>query len=205
MRMVHKGAFRDAIALRYGWLPSYLPSSCTCGTSLTVEYAISCPFGGFPSISHNEIRDLCHNVSIGPNLQAITGETFATKSANTEDGARSDIAAGGLFVRTFFDFRVFNPYAPPTTPPHYPAATEDMKIPKRENITFESMRLNRHHSSHSPLFNWRDDKWSTSYKSDHGMGWLHCRLSFSLLRSSIQCIRGARSNQGHAIHLPSSI
>ncbi|KAL5491041.1 hypothetical protein EMCRGX_G016256 [Ephydatia muelleri] len=58
-----------------------------------VEYAISCPFGGFPSISHNEIRDLCHNVSIGPNLQAITGETFATKSANTEDGARSDIAA----------------------------------------------------------------------------------------------------------------
>ena len=31
------------------------------------------------------------------------------------------------------------------------------------------------------------------------------RLSFSLLQSSIQCIRGARSNQGHAIHLPPSI
>ncbi|KAL5459842.1 hypothetical protein EMCRGX_G033225 [Ephydatia muelleri] len=47
------------------------------------------------------------------------------------------------------------------------------------------------------------DKWGTSYSQT--MGWLHCRLSFSLLRSSIQCIRGARSNQGHAIHLPASI
>ena len=37
------------------------------------------------------------------------------------------------------------------------------------------------------------------------MGWLHCHLSFSLSCSSIQCIRGARSNHGHAIHLPSSI
>ena len=46
------------------------------------------------------------------------------------------------------------------------------------------------------------DKWGTSYSQT--MGWLRC-LSFSLIRSSIQCIRGARSNQGHAIHLPPSI
>ena len=72
------------------------------------------PFEYFPSIHHNEIQDLtanfmaevCHNVSIEPNLQPITGERFATKSANMEDGARSDIAAdgiwGGRFERTFF-------------------------------------------------------------------------------------------------------
>ena len=47
-------------------------------------------------------------------------------------------------------------------------------------------------------------KWSTSY-SGQTMRWLRCRLSFSLLRSSIQCIREARSNHGHAIHLKSSI
>ncbi|KAL5494471.1 hypothetical protein EMCRGX_G015811 [Ephydatia muelleri] len=55
---LHKGAFRDAIALRYGWLPSNIPSTCTCGKSFTVEHALSCPLGGFPSIRHNEIRDL---------------------------------------------------------------------------------------------------------------------------------------------------
>ena len=53
---LHKGAFRDAIALRYGWLPSNIPSTCTCGKSFTVEHALSCPLGGFPSIRHNEIR-----------------------------------------------------------------------------------------------------------------------------------------------------
>ena len=58
---IHKGAFRDAIALRYGWLPSNIPSTCTCGKSFTVEHALSCPLGGFPSIRHNEIRDLTAN------------------------------------------------------------------------------------------------------------------------------------------------
>ena len=55
---------------------------------------------------HNEIRDLtanlmaevCHNVSIEQTLQPITGETFSTLSANTEDGARSDIARSGWFL-----------------------------------------------------------------------------------------------------------
>ena len=81
--------------------------------------------GGFPSIRHNEIRDLtanlmtevCHNVSIEPQLQPITDETFrSAMTANTADGARSDIAAdgfwGGRFEQTFFDVRVFNPHTP---------------------------------------------------------------------------------------------
>jgi hypothetical protein len=39
-------------------------------------------------------------------------------------------------------------------------------------------------------------KWDRPYSST--MSWLRCRLTFSLLRSAIQCIRGARSNCGHA-------
>ena len=34
------------------------------------------------------------------------------------------------------------------------------------------------------------------------MGWLRCSLSFSLLRSAIQCIRGARSSIGHYVLAP---
>ena len=31
------------------------------------------------------------------------------------------------------------------------------------------------------------------------MGWLRCSLSFSLLKSSIMCIRGSRSRSGHRV------
>ena len=34
------------------------------------------------------------------------------------------------------------------------------------------------------------------------MGWLRCSLSFSLLRSAIQCVRGARSSIRHYIQAP---
>ena len=81
---LHKSAFRDAIVitLRYGWLLSNLPSTCTCGASLQSNMPSLVPF----EVSHhNEIRDLtanlmaefCHSV-----VQPITGEIFATKSAN---------------------------------------------------------------------------------------------------------------------------
>ena len=39
-------------------------------------------------------------------------------------------------------------------------------------------------------------KWNQPYSST--MAWIRCRLTFSLLRSAIQCIRGARSAGGHA-------
>ena len=53
---LHKGAFHDAMALRYGWTPSQLPAQCACGKSFSVQHALSCATGGFPSIRHNEIR-----------------------------------------------------------------------------------------------------------------------------------------------------
>ena len=40
-------------------------------------------------------------------------------------------------------------------------------------------------------------KWDQPYSST--MSWLRCRLTFSLLRSAIQCLRGSRSSIGHPI------
>ena len=45
----------------------------------------------------------------------------------------------------------------------------------------------------------RDKPYSTT------MGWIRCRLSFSLLRASIMCFRGARSSIGQASKQPDAI
>ena len=44
--------------LRYGWLPHHLPGKCECGSSFSVDHALYCPKGTFPTIRHNELRDL---------------------------------------------------------------------------------------------------------------------------------------------------
>ena len=111
--VLHKQAFCDALALRYGWTPKNLPSKCACGSSFTIEHALSCAKGGYPSIRHNEIRDLtanllsevCNNVCTEPELLPVTGENLSGASANAQPGARLDIAAngvwGGSFERTY--------------------------------------------------------------------------------------------------------
>ena len=91
---LHKGAFRDALCLRYGWQPKHLPSHCACGSKFTVDHALNCHRGGFPSIRHNEIRDItahlltevCHGVGTEPHLQPVTDERLSHRTANREDG-----------------------------------------------------------------------------------------------------------------------
>ena len=39
---LHKGGFRDALCLRYGWQPTLLPSQCACGKKFSVEHALNC-------------------------------------------------------------------------------------------------------------------------------------------------------------------
>ena len=121
---LHKQAFRDALCLRYGWHPSHLPAKCVCGMQFSIEHAMSCPRGGFPSIRHNEVRDItadlfsevCHNVGIEPGLQPVTEEPLRHRTANREDGARLDVVVESFWgrdrQRAFFDVRVFNPFAP---------------------------------------------------------------------------------------------
>ena len=92
----------------------FLPGTC---------FVIACPAGGFPSIRHNEVRDItatllsevCTNVEIEPDLESLTGEHVHLRTVNSKQNARLDMAAndvwGGRFQCTFFDVRVFNPFA----------------------------------------------------------------------------------------------
>ena len=106
---LHKSAFQDALALHYNWQIPRVSPTCACGTKFSVEHALSCPRGGFPSIRHNEIRDVtadlltevCNDVCIEPDLQPLTGEALTGSSSNTQDGARLDIAANGFWGGRF--------------------------------------------------------------------------------------------------------
>ena len=117
---LYKGAFRDAICLWYGWHPFGLPSTCAYSKNFTVEYAMNCPTGGFPTMWHNELHDfiasllskVCHNVCVEPHLQLLTGETFPLAFENVDDGARLDVASAGWFLGYFIDVKVFNPNVP---------------------------------------------------------------------------------------------
>ena len=110
--VLHKGAFRDALCLRYGWQPQHLPSHCSCGQLFSVSHALMCPTGGYPTLRHNEIRDLtadllrevCHDVTVEHHLQQMTGEVTRGRTSVVGDEARLDVSAcgmwGGRFERT---------------------------------------------------------------------------------------------------------
>ena len=229
---LHKGAFHDALALRYGWIPDRLPTKCACGAPFFVEHAMSCAKGGFPSIRHNEIRDLtatlltevCKDVSIEPELQPLTDEELTGATANSQAGAQLDIAAngvwGGTFERTYFDVRVFNPHARSNR--HTDLQSVYRKHEQIKKRAYEQRIREVEHATFSPLVlsatgglareatifykglaSMLASKWDHTYSST--LCWLRCRLAFSLLRSSIQAIRGARSSCGYAIKTPTAI
>ena len=158
---LHKTTFHDAIALGYGWDPPRLPRYCSCGAKFSVEHSFTCPKGGFPSLRHNEIRDLtanlltevCHEVQVEPTLQPISGEQFRQASLNTEEGAHLDISMcgfwGGRCERTYIDVKVFNPHAP-TNRSSYPPAIY-RRHEKMKKRSYEDRIREVEHSSFTPL------------------------------------------------------
>ena len=118
---LNKSEFRDGIYLRYGWEPTKTPLTCACGANFNLTHALHCAKGGYTHIRQNEIRDtfanlmneVWHDVEIEPKLQPLQGESFVNNSTTTEDEARLEIKANGLwgsrFSRAFFDVKIFNP------------------------------------------------------------------------------------------------
>ena len=223
---LHKGAFRDALCLRYGWLPSGLPTKCVCGHGFTVDHAMNCSSGGFPTLRHNELRDftaavlseVCHDVAVEPVLQPLSGESLRYATANVEDEARLDVSArgfwGGNHQRTFFDVRVFNPMASS----YRTTAVSSLyrRFERAKQRMYEQRVREVEMSSFTPLVfstfggmggaatiafrrlaslmaSHRDQPFSTV------MAWFRCSISFSLLRSAITCLRGARSHRGSPV------
>ena len=224
----HKGTFRDTLAIRYSWQPTEIPAEYFSGKAFSVQHALSCTKGGFPTPRHNKVRDLtaslltevCSNVAVEPGLQQLSGEELSGASANRDEGARMDVAADGFWgkstERAFFNIQVFNPHAPSNRQSSLPATYKKHEQEKKrqhlqhicnvENSTFSTLVFSsvggmaREATYHLLQMSCPllAKKWDQPYNTT--MDWLWCTLSYSLLRSSILCLnRGNHSSHGHAI------
>ena len=120
-------------------------------------------------------------------------------------------------IVNILDVRVFNPHAPSNKNSSISNCYNKHENEKKR--AYEQRIRNIEHSSftllvlsamggmakqsttfYKRLASLLADKWEQPYSST--LYWLRIRLSFSLLRSAIQCIRGARSSRGHAEKSP---
>ena len=100
---LHKGAFVDALALRYGWPPHSYSHEYSHDLYMWFQfYSGTCPLlppWWIPVNRHNEIRDLtvCNEVTVEPSLQEVTNESMMMRSAITTEGATLDVAPNGFW------------------------------------------------------------------------------------------------------------
>ena len=157
------------------------------------------------------LQEVCKDVAVEPLLTPLTGEHFDLKSTNTDDHARVDVAARGVWVkgsRVFFDVRIFNPLAQTylgSTIETAHKTNEDGK--KRE---YNDRILQIEHGSFTPLvfssFGGMGVECSHFYnrvaekiaekrdiQSSVAKSWIRTKISFSLLRTTNLCMRGSRT------------
>ena len=139
-------------------------------------------------------------------------------SANQQDGARLDISAngiwGGRFEKTYFDVRVLNPLALTNrnrgtsgmyrTHEWEKKRVYEQRVREVEHSSFTPLVLSTTGSmgNEATIFYKRlasllVEKWDFPYSRT--LDGLRCRLTFSLLRSAIQAIRGARSSKQNPV------
>ena len=115
------------------------------------------------------------------------------------------------FLGVFMDVRMFNPHAPSNNNTSINSCYRKHENEKKR--AYEQRIREVEHASFTPsasggmakqsttfykrLASLLAEKWDQHYST--ALYWLHCQISFSLLRSAIQCIRGARSSHAQAI------
>ena len=202
------------------WMASTPPArKCECGSSFSVDHAINCPKGVFPTIRHNELRDLtgnllawvCPNVCVEPVLQTLGGETFNHLFANQEYHARSDIRArrfwGSPLQCAFLDIKVFNPNTHSSLESCYKCEKKkqvyEQRILDMEHGTFTPLvfatsgRMGRlAHTFYACLAHLLSINRQTRYPAT--MKLIRCRINFSFMKAATMCLHEARSSANHA-------
>ena len=217
--ILHKGDFLDALYIRYGWEILSLPETCACGQKFSIQHSLDCNLGGYRTFQHNEVRDLVaeclretrfHAIETEPQLQPLSGESFKLKSANKQEEARSDVKCIGFWRemrQAYFDIKVVSPFArsnlnkPHKTLYHEAEQQKDREYKARINqveqadftpLVFTTAggmapRMQLFLKRISQLMSEQQDLVNSVVS-----GWLRCRFSFALLRTTLICLRGTR-------------
>jgi hypothetical protein len=227
--ILHKKDFVDAIYIRYAWPIPDLPLQCVCGKNFDLQHSLDCLVGGFRGLQHNEVRDLVADclteshyrlVETEPELLPLSGESFKLRSANKEDEARSDVKCVGFWRKmrqALFDIRIISPYARSYLHQNH---QQMFRIAEQSKIREYKDRVNNvDHGDFTPLvfttaggispqshlFLKRISEKLSIIKDQPPSvtaGWLRCRFSFSLLRTTLVCLRGTRRRKKFAPPLP---
>jgi len=157
----------------------------------------------------------CTAVGIEPELMPLDGEEFELKTANKEDEARSDIKCNGFWKKlrqAFFDVKVISPFAKSNLKLE-PA--QMFRQAEKQKIREYGARIKEvEHADFTPLvftctggmapkchlvIKRLAEKMSTKQNLSFSVvsGWLRCRLSFALLRTTLLCVRATRSKKVH--------
>ena len=149
-------------------------------------------------------------VETEPKLQKLHGEVFKYKSANKDENARSDIKCLGFWSRmrqAFFDVKVVSPLARSYC--DMPTSSLLEMSEKAKAREYRERILSVEHGDFSPLvfttagamgpqcqivIRRLTEKISEKQSLPRSVvsGWLRCRLSFSLLRTTLLCVRGTQ-------------
>ncbi|KAG0711346.1 hypothetical protein GWK47_020786 [Chionoecetes opilio] len=224
---LNKQEFVDVVALRYGWPVEGLPKTCVCGDPNNVDHTMTCKKGGFVCIRHDEVRDLtasmlrevCRDVTTGPTLLPMNGEHVLYRTSNTTNEARVDVSARGFWTRgqrAFLDIRIFDPMA--ACHQRIPLEAAHQKNEREKIRSYGDRIRNVDHGSFTPLVFTTSGGMGPKAKCfysrlagvmaekkhqprSHVVAWMRCRLSFSLLRSALLCLRGTRYSAPTTIDL----
>ena len=218
---LNKEQFWDALRIRYNWELPRLASVCACGNKFNLAHALSCKKGGFVTIRHNEIRNItasllnevCSDVRKEPPLIELTGEQMEERTANTTREARLDISALGFWTpgqKAFFDVRVFDlnamRYRNKELKRCYESNEDEKKkkynqrVLQVENATFSPLVFSTHggmgrecRTFYQRLSEMVADKRGIAISD--ATTFVRTRISFSLLRSMLLCLRGSRTTR----------
>ncbi len=222
--------FRDSLRLRLGLVPLGLPDRCDgCGQRFSLGHAMTCKKGGLVLLRHNDVAAEWHHlcaqavspsaVSDEPLIHSSRGGNgrAAAQGAEAPPDIRGDVAVHGFWRRgatAIFDVRVTDTDAPyhRGQDPHKILAKHEKEkkekyvdacLARRRTFTplvfsVDGLRGTEASAATKKLASRLSAKWMRAYSEV--CGFVRSRLAITLVRTTSQCLRGARDPTARASH-----
>ena len=204
-----KHEFFDALLLRYGWELKRLPHERVCKAKYNIDHALTYKTGGFVTLRHKEIVNVTADM-LSTLCKDVRKEPTLSITLDSNDELRADISVCSFWQRlqrAFVDVRVFYPFAPIYRNQSLATMMKTMENQKKRK--YNQRILEGENGSFTPLAFATNGGMSTETKQFYRRlsqllceksdvrysdttAWVKRQISFSLLRTSIICIRSSR-------------